>query len=34
MRCLLCVPGEATMSLMPGALGTHWHALEDELHAE
>jgi hypothetical protein len=26
MRYLLCMPGEAMMSLMPGALGMHGHA--------
>jgi hypothetical protein len=32
MRCLLRVPGEAMMSLMSGALGTHGHVSEAESH--
>jgi hypothetical protein len=32
MRCLLRVPGEAMMSLISGALGTHGHASEAESH--
>jgi hypothetical protein len=32
MHCLLCVPGEAMMSLTLGVLGTHWHASEAKSH--
>jgi hypothetical protein len=33
MCCLLLVPGEVMMSLMPGALGMHRHASKAERHA-
>jgi hypothetical protein len=33
MRCLHCLPGEAMMSLMAGALGTHGHASGAESHS-
>jgi hypothetical protein len=32
IRCLLCMPREAMMSLMSGAIRTHGHTSEAERH--